>query len=389
MLGLTRSASARPDTALEISPLDRTPARATEADYLSDGLTGLGSLLALRNHLALVIDHYQPFGLRPALILIDVDRFATINTAYGRTGGDGVLVATADRLRRLVPGDGATYRTGGDEFVALLDTTPMFDAVAAAGAIQQTLGEPVDIGWSTVPLSVSVAVVMLGYRDRVDALLRDADVTMYRAKTEGGNRVDVYNWELDSWATARKRDVERLQSEVEELREQNKLLADALTCDLATGMPNGLAFEADLLECEAGRQRAAQPYSILRVRVDGMDDVPRSVRTRAAAGALTSVAHAVRDSVRRPDRVYVLDAGDLAVLVRGPAAADTLATAECIRGEVERRAVADPAHPSTRLSVTVAAVEAGFRHPDAPSVLDDANRLLDAALGQPGTVRSL
>lgn len=389
MLGLTRSASPRPEAAVELARLERTPLLATEAEHLSDGLTGLGSLLALRNHLAQVVDGYQPFGLRPALLMIDVDRFATINTAYGRTGGDGVLVATADRLRRLLPGEGATYRTGGDEFVALLDTTPMIDAVAAAGAVQRALSEPVEIGWSTVSMSVSVAVVMLGYRDRVDALLRDADVTMYRAKTEGGNRVDVYNWELDSWATARKRDVERLQSEVEELRRQNKLLADALTVDLDTGLPNGLAFEADLLQSEAGRQRSGHPYSILRVRVDGVDDAPHSVRTPAATAALTNVAHAVRDSMRRSDRAYVLDPGELAVLLRRAAPGDALATAERIRSEVEGRAVPHPTDPDRGLTVTVAAVDAGFRHPDAQSVLDDANRLLDAAVGQPGTVRSL
>ena len=388
VLGLTRPAPPRPDASLVIGPVDRLPALGTEEDFLRDSLTGLGSLLALRKHLAGVVDSYQPFGVRPALLLIDVDRFASINAAYGRAGGDRVLVAIADRLRRLVPGPSATYRSGGDEFVALLDTTPMIDAVGVATSIQAALSQALDAGAAPIRLSVSVAVVMLGYRDRVDALLRDADVTMYRAKTEGGNRVDVYNWDLDSWATTRKRDIERLQTEVDELRRQNKLLADALTCDLTSGLPNGLAFEADLLRFEAHRQRSGAPYSVLRVRVDGLDWAPRSGSPRPAE-ALTAVAHTVRDTIRGADRAYVLDPGELAVLLRDAAPGQATATAERIRVAVERRAVRDPADPGRRLSVSVAAVEASFRHPDAQSVVDDANGLLEATVGRAGAVSSL
>src|SRR6185437_6192884 len=139
---------------------------------------------------------------------------------------------------QLVPGEDATYRTGGDEFVALLDSIQMIDCVGAAQRLQAELSQPVQAGPSTIPVTVSVAVVMLGHRHRVDELLRDADVTMYRAKTEGGNRVDLYNWDLDSWSTARKKETERLEREVEDLRRKNRFLSEALTTDLVTGMPN-------------------------------------------------------------------------------------------------------------------------------------------------------
>lgn len=349
------------------------------AELLRDGLTDLGSLLALRRQLESVLERFQPFGVRPAMLLIDLDGFGRVNATYGRVAADEVLSTTAARLRRLVPGGDATFRTGGDEFVALLRPAEMIDAVATANAVQGALSKPVEVGGSTVPVTVSVAVVMLGYRDRVDGLLRDADVTMYRAKYEGGNRVDIYNWELDSWATARKRNAERLEHEVEELRHQNRMLTEALTVDLVTGLPNVLAFEADLLQSHAWRSRSGEPYSVLRAGIDGLYEFAQQFRSPEAVAALTSVAHAVRDTVRRSDRAYVVERGEFAVLLRGSTMKQAVIAAERIRAGVEKLALGHPAG-GREITVSVAAVEAGFRHAGASDVVDEANRLLETAV---------
>jgi diguanylate cyclase (GGDEF)-like protein len=354
------------------------------ADLLRDEPTQLGSLLSLRRHLELMVDRFQPFGTRPALLLIDIDGFRGVNTAYGRATADEVLAATAGRLRRLVPGDDATYRTGGDEFAAVLESAEMIDVVSVAGQIQAALSEEVDVGGSFIPLTVSIAVVMLGYRDRVDGLLRDADVTMYRAKTEGGNRVDLYNWELDSWSTARKRNAEKLQEEVEQLRDQNRILAEALTVDLETGMPNALAFDADHLQSEAWRSRSGETYSLLRVCVDGVYQYGQQFRTPKAGEALVSVAHAIRDTVRQSDRAYVLERGESVVLLRGSTIKQAVMAAERIRARVDQMALPDPARQERRLTVTLAAIEAGFRHSGPADVLDELNRLLADAVAHGG-----
>jgi diguanylate cyclase (GGDEF)-like protein len=394
MLSLTRTSSQRrrsggddqnstPTLATAV-PIDAVPVSGTTIDVLTDDLrddlTDLGSLLFLREHLQRLVDQYQPFGARPALMLIDIDGFGRINASYGRAVADQVLVITASRLRRLVPDANATYRTGGDEFVALLHWTPMIDAVAMATEIQSVLSQPVDVGQSFIPISVSVAVVMLGHRHRVDGLLRDADVTMYRAKTEGGNRVDVYNWEIDSWSTARRRETERLQSEVEKLRMQNRMLAEAMTVDVATGMPNALAFEADHLQLSAWRKRSGEPYSVLRICVKGIDDAGNAFRSQEGGKSLAAVAHAIRDKVRQADRAYVLGEGEFAVLLRGSATKQALIAAERIRSAVDNLAAPHPANPAENVGIIIAAIEAGFRHSDINDVVQEVDEVLRRAV---------
>jgi diguanylate cyclase (GGDEF)-like protein len=353
-------------------------------ELLRDDLTDLGSLLSLREHLEPILDQYQPFGARPALLLMDLDGFRRINSAHGRSRGDQVLVDTAARLRTLVPGADATYRTGGDEFVALLDPTSMIDAVAWAGRIHAALGQPIEVDGLSISVRASIAVVMLGQRRRIDGLLRDADVTMYRAKAEGGNRVDVYNWELDSWSTARKREVENLAKEVEELRLQNRVLAEAMTLDLDTGLPNALAFEADHSQLDAWRHRSGETYAMLRARVDDLDTAQQHFRSPEGTKALTSLAKAIRDTVRQSDRAYVLDRGDYAVLLTGSGVKQAVAAAERILSRVDNLAIQHPADPCRRLTVTVAAIEAGFRHSDTSAMLAEVNELLRKGAGIEG-----
>lgn len=352
-------------------------------DRLRDDLTGLGSLLSLRRRLESVIDEYQPFGVRPALLMIDLDKFGRVNSAYGRHAGDGVLMATADRLR-LLWGDGERYRTGSDEFVMLLESTPMVDAVNRAGAVQKALSEPVEVSGSLIPISVSVAVVMLGQRTRVDGLMRDADVTMYRAKSEGGNRVDLYNWELDSWSVARRYDVDKLRAEVQELRRQNRLLADAITHDLPTGMPNAMAFDTDLVQLYARWKRSSEPYSVLRARVDGIAEAYADFRSAAGTKALTRVAHAIRDTIRETDRAYLLDEGEFAVLLPGSTIKQAIGAAERIRGAVEKLDVEHPSDGTRKVSVTVAALEIGFRHATRNDAMAELDALLEAAITNGG-----
>lgn len=356
---------------------------ATVQDFLGDPLTELGGLLALRRHLEMVIDRFQPFGLRPALLLIDIDGFKRLNATYGREVGDQILVATAARLRGLVSGD-AAYRTGGDEFVALLDAIEMVDGVGAAQRLQAELSRPVDVGPGQIPFAVSVAVVMLGHRHRVDELLRDADVTMYRAKTEGGNRVDLYNWELDSWSTARKKETERLQREVEDLRRKNKILGEALTTELATAMPNALAFDSDHAQAAAWWKRSSEPYSVLRIRVDGVYEAARQFRSSIGADGLTAVAHAVRDTLRTSDRAYVVDRGELAVLLRGSMLKQAVLASERIRMAVQKLAVAHPADPARKVTVSIAAIEATYRHSAPTDVMAEVEALLEKAAAQGG-----
>jgi diguanylate cyclase (GGDEF)-like protein len=357
-------------------------------EFLRDDLTELGSVFTLREHLERIVDQFPPFGPRPAVLLVDIDGFARINSTYGPSIGDEVLVVTAARLRRLAPSDGAAYRTGGDEFVVLLDPTTMIDAVAWAGHIHSAVSQPVEVEGSSIWVSACVAVVMLGHRHRVDGILRDADVTMYRAKAEGGKRVDVYNWELDSWSLARKKETERLAREVDELRLQNRVLTEAMTIDPASGMPNSLAFDADHAHLHARRNRTDEPYALLRARIDNFDCTHEHFGSAAATKALISVAHAIRDTVRQSDRAYLLEDGDFAVLLQGSGMQQAVVAAQRVRSRIDSLAAEHPAHPSRQLTVSIAVIEAGFRHSDSKDVLVEVNNLLLTALGSGcGTIR--
>lgn len=396
MRSLTRSSARRNGAAATVATLAPPAAapvlaQAPQVEVLTqlllDERTGLGSLLALRHHLEQIIDASDPFGPRPTLMLVDVDRFRQINSTHGRAAGDQVIEATAARLRALVPGGSGAYRTGGDEFVALLDSISTIDAVAWAGGMQQALSEPVELDGFSIRVTVSVAVVMLGHRRRVDGLLRDADVTMYRAKAEGGNRVDVYNWEVDSWSTARKRDTERLAREVDELRMRNRALTEAITIDPVMGMPNSMAFDADHLQLHARWKRSGDPYSVLRARVDGLDDLRDALRSPEGAKSLMAIAHAIRDTVRQSDRAYLLEDGEFAVLLQGAALQHAIAAAQRLRSRIDKLGVENPGDPSSRLTVTIAALEAGFRHSDMKDVLVEVNDLLHrAAGGEPASI---
>lgn len=136
-----------------------------------DPLTGLGNraLLASRADVT-------------ALVVVDLDGFKTINDTYGHVTGDGVLVAVAERLRRLVrPGDEA-LRLGGDEFALLLHDCSLPAAEHVAERILGALSHPVTVEGRCIDIAASVGVAA---GREVDDLLRRADRAMYRVKRGG------------------------------------------------------------------------------------------------------------------------------------------------------------------------------------------------------------
>ena len=365
-------------------PVDRlaVPTRLDVHDaLLRDELTDLGSLFALRDRLEGLVNQYPPFGPRPALLLVDLDGFGRINQDYGEAMGDQVLAASAARLRWAAGEAASIYRSAGDEFVAILEPATSIEAVDRAGQIQKVLSQPVEVDGYSVAVTASIAVVMLGHRRRADGLLRDADVTMYRAKAEGGDRVDVYNWEIDSWSTARRRDLERLSNEVEELRLQNRVFAEAMTIDTVTGLHNALAFDADQLQIHARWKRSSEPYSVLRARIDDLEDLRRHSGLDDRTTAMVAVAEAIRETIRQTDRGYLLGEGGVAVLLAGWRMQQAIRAGERVRTSVEKLELGHPGDSSRHVTVTVAATEAGFRHTDMKDVMIELEDVLRAALG--------
>ncbi|MEV0903020.1 EAL domain-containing protein [Actinoplanes sp. NPDC049802] len=176
--------------------LDVTAIRDHEAELRyqvrHDSLTGLLSRQAFEHDLDLLLtDSAEPVSV----IYLDVDRFKSINDGAGHGAGDDVLRALAVRLTRVVPDGALMARLGGDEFVAALPG-PSGTGVRVGNGILAALAEPLSIGGSELPVSVSVGVTTAFGGVSAEDVVLAADTAMYAAKRDGGNRLRVFTEEL-------------------------------------------------------------------------------------------------------------------------------------------------------------------------------------------------
>ncbi|MEU7380202.1 EAL domain-containing protein [Streptomyces sp. NPDC042207] len=169
-----------------------------------DALTGLPNrtLFFERLEKALSAGEGQRFGL----CYLDLDGFKTINDSLGHAAGDRLLVEVADRLQACATAPGEMVaRLGGDEFVALTTgpgTRQEVDELAAR--ITNALVAPVRIDGRELAVRGSIGIVEGPAGERSAAeVLRSADITMYRAKSAGGNRFELADPEADARAITR------------------------------------------------------------------------------------------------------------------------------------------------------------------------------------------
>jgi diguanylate cyclase (GGDEF)-like protein len=175
-----------------------------------DPLTGLCNraafALSLDRQLSEQARDRTPF----ALFGIDLDRFKAVNDTLGHPFGDKLLRRVADRLRAAVREGDVVARIGGDEFCILL-TGPVTSANAAAlaGRVVEMLRRPFLLDGEIVGIGASVGVA-LAPQDGTNsvALMKRADLALYRAKDEGGNNVRFFEPGVDTQMQKR-RTVER------------------------------------------------------------------------------------------------------------------------------------------------------------------------------------
>ncbi len=178
-----------------------------------DPLTGLANRTAFSRRLQEALgtldgpvppgDHPGPPA--PALLLLDLDDFKTINDSLGHSSGDEVLRVVAERLRGcLGPGDLAA-RLGGDEFAVLVpQVADEGEAVALGERMAAILRTPVTVSGREVLARASVGVRLArGGDEDPERLLRDADMAMYAAKTAGRAGVRVFDTAMHTRAVQR------------------------------------------------------------------------------------------------------------------------------------------------------------------------------------------
>ncbi|MFM9595956.1 putative bifunctional diguanylate cyclase/phosphodiesterase [Streptomyces scabiei] len=187
--------------AIPLIALDSTLwiARARAEEQLRDPLTGLPNRQWLLERTWTALDDAERIGARSALMLIDLDRFRSVNDTLGHLAGDRLLLQIADRLRAALPRGAEAARLGGDEFAVLL---PVADSTTSASRVARNLvaalGSPLDLDGLTLVLEASAGLAVFpDHAVDAEGLLRRADVAMYQAKRDRTG-VEVYESKRDS-----------------------------------------------------------------------------------------------------------------------------------------------------------------------------------------------
>ncbi len=124
------------------------------------------------------------------LLMIDLDHFKSVNDRFGHPVGDRALRHAARVLRATLGGTGLLGRYGGEEFCALIRSADDGDASRTIDRLRETLeGEPMRAGMATIRMTASIGAVPIRDAESLERLMVHADHCVYRAKTEGRNRV--------------------------------------------------------------------------------------------------------------------------------------------------------------------------------------------------------
>lgn len=125
--------------------------------------------------------------------VLDLDQFKQINDALGHNVADQLLVLVASRIKHCLRTDDVAARQGGDEFMFILKGMTDADLGTVAERIMRTLAQPCRVGGRDVSVSCSIGFASSPeHGDDAEALLRKADVAMYKAKELGRNNYQCY-----------------------------------------------------------------------------------------------------------------------------------------------------------------------------------------------------
>jgi diguanylate cyclase (GGDEF)-like protein len=157
-----------------------------------DGLTRLLNRRAFDDALVEAIARNRRLGERVALLMLDIDHFKRINDSYGHAGGDEVLRAAADTMATDVRVFDRVFRIGGEEFAVLLLGGDLTAARTTAERLRQAIAaRRVRTKDGEITATVSIGLAMVSAASDPVTLCESADAALYRAKTEGRNRVVV------------------------------------------------------------------------------------------------------------------------------------------------------------------------------------------------------
>lgn len=164
-------------------------------DALHDRLTGLSNRSLFIDRLNRLIQYNRRGASYPfSIIFMDIDSFKSINDSMGHNTGDHLLLLVGQRLQRILRTSDTLARLGGDEFIIILENTDgNLAALKVVQKIKKELSYPFELEKGRVYITSSIGIVpdISSYQSSED-ILRDADIAMYRAKSEGKDRYVIF-----------------------------------------------------------------------------------------------------------------------------------------------------------------------------------------------------
>ena len=170
-----------------------------------DLLTGLPNRAVLREELDRALPRCAR-GEQLALLCLDLDRFKPVNDTYGHAAGDLLLKQVATRLRGTARETDLIVRLGGDEFAVVQVGVPQpSSATALARRLIDALGRPFQLDGHAAHIGTSVGIAVApGDGDGAESLLRNADLALYRSKSDGRGMLHFFEPEMDARMQARR-----------------------------------------------------------------------------------------------------------------------------------------------------------------------------------------
>jgi diguanylate cyclase (GGDEF)-like protein/PAS domain S-box-containing protein len=165
-------------------------------DAVHDKLTGLPNRELFRDRLdALMGFAGAEDGVRPTVMLIDIDRYKLVNESLGLAAGDSILLTLARRLQRLLRPRDSLSRIGGDQFGLILVSEREPERVMAlAELVRRAIATPVTFNEREVVLTCAIGLSMLdaSTAPKADDLIKNAEIALAHAKRQGGDRIEIF-----------------------------------------------------------------------------------------------------------------------------------------------------------------------------------------------------
>jgi diguanylate cyclase (GGDEF)-like protein/PAS domain S-box-containing protein len=172
-----------------------------------DSLTGLANRNLFKGSCDEALDKYSRLNMPFAVLLLDLDRFKSVNDALGHQCGDALLKQVAGRIKAQARTVDTAARIGGDEFALILapGLSALQDGAAILAArLVQAIAEPYEIDGHPVVIGCSIGVAMVPeHGTRIDEILRNADLALYKSKNDGRNCFNLYSPEFKAEADER------------------------------------------------------------------------------------------------------------------------------------------------------------------------------------------